>query len=472
MDHVSHKALCEHLWAQGQLSYKLDSLQVSISDSVERASSSTKQICILSSRQIGKSFWALVFALEYLIRNPGSIVRVIAPTEDKAHEIIEDNLLPILADAPAGFVTSLVSQKRWYLANGSSLRMGALERRYVNKNRGGNASVIIYEECGFVTSDDFTYARDSVLGPQLLRSNGLEIFVSSPSEDPEHALHNVIMPACEALGTLYRYTIYDSPSLSQMQINQAIERSGGEDSEAFQREYMAMIVRSKGLMVIPRINQAQAFVGSELPPTYLWHRLCITCDWGGVRDKTVWLLHWHEPNTDIYYFLDEIMFEPNITTDVIAAPVVEWIERYRITAGNIWADVHGQTRIDLYKNLGLDVKIPPKNDWLSAVNTMQAKFAMNKVRVHERCEFLKKSILGGTFNPTRTDFARNAALGHMDGCAALMYALRTSTLAENKNMSNHLDEGLIEMAEGFKTFGNFRKIDPNKEARFKRIMDL
>ena len=169
------------LWSEGDLEYKMDPLQKIISDTVRRDFANTKKICILSSRQIGKSYWVMCFALEYLIRNPGTICRVIAPTKDKCEEIVEDNLNAIVQDVPPGIIVRSTSKNRWNLFNKSSLRLGALERQFVDKNRGGNASLIIYEECGFVTGDDFNYGVNSVIGPQLLRSKGHEIFTQLPS---------------------------------------------------------------------------------------------------------------------------------------------------------------------------------------------------------------------------------------------------------------------------------------------------
>ncbi len=452
---LEQKDLNAFLWHQGELSYKLDSLQQRIDFTVSEHYSRAKQICVLSSRQIGKSYWALVFALSYLLKNPGSIVRLLAPTNKKAYEVIEDNLYPILADCPPGLVQSERSRMRFTMHNGSSLRIGALERQYVDANRSGNAKIVIYEECGFVKGDEFNYARRSVLGPQLIRSNGHEIFVSSPSEDPEHPLHNEIMPACDILGTLFRYTVYDSPSLTQTQIDQAAERSGGEDSDDFQREYMAKIVRSTTLMVVPKINERETFVPSTCPP-YMHHRLCITADWGGVRDKTVVLLHYWEPRTDMYYFLDEQLYNPNTTTNVIAEGIKRWVEEYKMN--NVWADVHGQTKIDLAASLKLDVQLPPKNDWLSGVNTMAAKFALNKVRIDPKCVFLRKSILGGMFNKTRSDFERSDALGHMDGCAAAMYAIKTAHFAPDHMFKpdQQQKQAMEKIAKPFRTFGNFR----------------
>jgi hypothetical protein len=453
---LENKHLYSYLWIQGELSFKLDELQRRIDDTVRSNYSRTKQICVLSSRQIGKSYWALTFALSYLLRNPGSIVRLLAPTNKKAYEVIEDNLYPIIADCPQGLITGDRSRLRWNFSNGSSLRIGALERQYVDANRSGNAKLVIYEECGFVRGDEFNYARRSVLGPQLIRSNGHEIFVSSPSEDPEHPLHNEIMPTCDILGTLFRYTVYDSPSLTQSQIDQAAERSGGYESDDFKREYLAQIVRSTTLMVVPKIDERLTFGNWEIPRGFE-HRLCLTADWGGVRDKTVCLLHWYEPRTDLYFFIDELVYGPNTTTNVIGEDMKRWIKQYNLKC--VFADVPGQLKIDLASMFNLDVQIPPKNDWLSGVNTMAAKFALNKVRVDNKCVFLRKSILGGMFNKTRSDFERSIDLGHMDGCAAAMYAFRTAQLAPDYTFlpDTKQQQAMQKIAAPFKTFGNFRK---------------
>jgi hypothetical protein len=59
--------------------------------------------------------------------------------------------------------------------------LGVLERANVDSLRGGNANLVICEEGGFVSSDDYDYALRSVIGPQLLRSGGQLIHVTTPS---------------------------------------------------------------------------------------------------------------------------------------------------------------------------------------------------------------------------------------------------------------------------------------------------
>lgn len=461
---VSSLALSHFLWEQGQLSYKLDTLQTGINNTVLAAYPRAKQICVLSSRQIGKSFWALVFALEYLIKNPGSIVRILAPTKIKAYELIEDNLLPIMADCPPNFIKKQKTQLRWNIvANNSSLRIGPLESAHVDTNRSGNAKLVIYEECGFISGDEFNYARQSVIGPQLLRSNGHEIFVTSPSRDPEHPLHNIVLPECDTLGTLFRYTVYDSPSLTREQIDEAIRRSGGVESDDFQREYLAKIIRSASLMVIPRLDERLTFGRWEIPPE-MRPRVTCTGDWGGVKDMTVFLLHFYEPMNDLIYIVDEIVFPPNTVTDKIAAPLKEWIKKHSL--GQLWADVPGQLAIDLSHMFGITVGLPPKNDWVSGVNTMAARFAMNKMRIDkEHCPFLYRSIMGGTFNKHRSDFERSSVLGHCDALAAMLYAIRvtnhTDDFVTNYSPSETIVSEDVKEAMSTRVFGSFK--DKSKE---------
>lgn len=422
--------ITDELWRRGDLSYKLDSLQKDMRQKIYAADA--KIASILSSRQIGKSYTASVMALEQCIQNPGIIVRIVAPTLKQCADIVSDNLAPICLDAPAGFIQRSKSEYRWTVNGTSSLRLGALERAHVDSNRGGNASIVIYEECGFVTGDDFTYGVNSVLGPQLLRSNGREWYISSPSEDPEHPLHVDILAQCELLETLFRYTVYDSPSITPEMIKEAIRRCGGEDTEAFLREYMAQIIRSAQVVVVPGYDD-NAHVAQFHWPIHSHPQ--VTIDFGGTRDKTVALLHYYNFLADRTEIVDERVFEPNTETDTIVAGCFEmerqvpdghWFSREAGMRVNRVADAPGQVQVDLGAR-GYQTAMPIKLDWQAGVNGMAVDVKQSKVLIHPRCKFLRLSLKSGSFNKQRNDFARTKALGHMDGLAALMYALRSQS---------------------------------------------
>jgi hypothetical protein len=424
-DEQLNNRVIEHLltlysWKNGTLEWKLDTLQQEITSKL--LSLNTKKICILSSRQIGKSYWACVFILIYLIKNPGKIARIVAPTLKQCNDIVNDNLSKILEDCPKGIIKRKRSAYRWDLSNGSSLRLGSMDRANSDSNRGGNASLILYEECGFVNAEAFNYCINSVLAPQLLRSKGVQIFVSTPSEDTEHPLHTVIAEQCKLLGSFFKFTVFDSPSIEKEMIDEAVDRCGGINTESFRREYMAEIVRSSTLSVIPSFDESKHV---RLMPVDVTFRLVISIDWGGVRDFTALIVHTYVQRQDLDIILDELYFEPNTSTKIIADAIKEIISKYKNNViDNIIADVPGQIQVDLRESYGLDISAPNKVDWLSNVQHVASRFHLNKVVINPSCRFLIKSCKGALFNNQRTDFARIQGLGHCDAIAALMYGMK------------------------------------------------
>lgn len=485
-------AAAHYMWSRAHdLSYKLDALQLRIDNTIKNVPA--KKICILSSRQIGKSFWVCIYALWYLINNPGKIARIVAPTLKQCGDIVQDNLAKIILDAPPGMIEPKKSDYRWELQNGSSLRLGALERANVDGNRGGNASLVIYEECGFVKQDDFIYGVNSVLGPQLLRSQGWEIYVSSPSEDPDHPLHTQVLPECENLGTAFNYMVFESPSITREMIAEAMRRSGcafdmqfidgvynlpklsleavheaakrteAVLTEAFRREYLAEIIRPSTLMVVPAYREPVHVVSFQLP---LACHMTITIDWGGVRDLTAAILHTYDFHDDVDLVWDEMVWPANTSTDEIYNGLQVWEEVYRIESR--WGDVPGQLQVDLTNQFKYEINLPQKSDWKASVNNMAVRFATNKIKIHPRCKFIQKSCRAGMFNKNRTDFERTNDLGHCDGLAALMYAIRSQNREnpyglqgsrhDNVLITKRNDSEIVKLGDALnpKRFGSFR----------------
>ena len=460
--------IAQEAWKRGLLEYKLDSLQIRILNDVIKNNSN--KILILSSRQIGKSFWSCVYALMYLLKNKNTICRIIAPTLEQAYDIVDDNLSKILEDCPIDLVKRKKSSLRWDFSNGSSLRIGGLKRAHVDSSRGGNASLVIYEECGFVDADDFTYGTNSVLGPQLLRSAGREVYVTTPSANPDHPIHTKVLTECQINNSLYRYTIYDSPSISNHMIEEAVKRSGGVESEAFRREYLAQIIRSDSFMVVP-FDFYKHVRDFNLPQDYIWN---FTIDWGGVRDKSAGLLSTYDFNNNIFLIWDEIYWPSNTPTNIIVRDIKSFLSKHKVVLEYIYADVPGQISVDLANNYGLTVLAPHKSDWLAGVNNMAAIFHKESILIKPRCEFLIKTCYAGMFNKNRSDFARTDELGHCDALAALMYSIRsqdkTMPFEDERNLTINNNQFVVpeknENEDNLVTYSNFYK---TKKIKFRGI---
>jgi hypothetical protein len=423
---LTYQGVRHFLWRDGDLAWKLDTLQIQIKETIDK--SQAKSICILSSRRLGKSYLAVVIALEYCIRHPGSIVRILAPTLKQVSDIVQDNLAPISLDAPPDFITRSKSEYRWTVGS-STIRLGALERAHVDNNRGGNADLVIYEEGGFVNSEDYRYACESVIGPQLIRTSGREIHISSPSEDEHHHLHDSVAVRCEATGTLFKYTIYDSPSITPEQIQEAALRCGGYESEAWKREYLAQIIRSRTLMVVPEFDETRHVSEFSLPEHY---EAVLSIDLGGIKDK-------HAGSTIIWDFeharllvWEDFLLDPNTPTPLVIA------ESKRIEA-NIkwaasperWADIPGQTQIDWINEHNYMVRVPMKDDRDAQINALRILFSQDKIRIHPRCKALIGCLKSARYNDKRTDFERSELYGHADPLMALVYGNRMINKTRN-----------------------------------------
>lgn len=403
-------------WQTGNLTYKLHSGQKRIWKALQDATA--QEALLFISRQWGKSYLSACYALSYCLRHPNKIVRIAAPTLKQAQDIVSDNLAPICADAPSGLINPIKSAYRWQVGQ-SELRLGVLESAHVDSLRGGNASLVIAEEGGFVSSDDYEYALRSVIGPQLLRSGGQLIHVTTPSKEPEHFIHKEIYPRCALAGTKFEFDIYTNPQLTDEQIEKAKVLAGGEQSSAWRREYLVHIVRDDSAVCVPEFDESKHVFTDEPPEHAVWGYFA---DFGGIRDKTVSLLccwNFELARLEVH---DERHHEANTETDTIVQAMRDMGKPYKVRQS--YMDAPGQVLVDLRYKHNFEALLPHKDDFEAGINAVRLAVNQGKIMIHERCRFLIQTLRGATFNKNRTDFARTVALGHMDALAALVYANR------------------------------------------------
>lgn len=421
--------LIHELWFRGDLSYKLDLLQLKIKET----NADAKESLVLSSRQIGKSYEALVEAIEDCIKNPGIIVRFATDTYDHIQEIVEDNMTPICRDAPPGLVKQLKAAGRWRIGK-SSLRLGSLEKAHVDSNRGGNAYKVILEEGGFVKSEDYKYAVESVFGPQLIRSNGKIKHITTVSEDEDHYIHTEILPKCELTNSVSRYQVYDSPSISLAQIDEAAKLCGGKDTPTFRREYLAIIERNLQTVIVPMFNKERHVATNIMPSHCNW---ILAWDMGGSRDLDACNLLYFDYERAKVVVKKNLVWQPGTNTRQIVAELKDLEESLGICK---WGDDrktptelqsifrYGDGPAKLLLDVSVDEKyhivMPEKTNQPAAVNALDIAFSRDEIEIDPECVHLISSLTNGKWNKQRTDFERTKALGHFDSGMALVYAYR------------------------------------------------
>lgn len=407
----------------GELEWLLHDGQLKIASVINR--DDVNEALIFCSRQLGKSFFTLIYAIQHCTRlwkGKKPLVRIFCETEKQINDIVSDNMQLIQQLAPPGFIEQRVSDKRWRVGQGE-IRLGILSGAHSHGSRGGNATLIITEECSFSPSDTFKLAVQSVLSPQLLRSQGKLIHVTTPSDDENHYIHTTVLPKCELSDSFINLTIYDNPQLSDEQIIKAFEFIYDGSTEQWEREYLAKIVRSVSLAVIPEMPDDNLVNPDIVVPTHAYWLNAI--DFGGVRDKHGMLLTYWDFERAKLVIWNEALLPINTSTDEIKNAALELEKDAKFIDGFPLriTDAPGQVLVDL-RNDGFNVRFPDKEagSFEANINAIRLAVQRREIEIHPRCKLLIATLRHAKFNKQRTDFLRTEQLGHMDLLAALMYA--------------------------------------------------
>lgn len=405
------------------------------------------EFLVLCSRQLGKSFSSLLIAIIHCSKLYGKkrpMVRIFCETEKQIKEIVEDNMSIIQTILPPDFIKHTRSEKRFKVGYGE-IRIGLLAGARADSKRGGNATLVITEECAFSPSDTFKYAVDSVIGPQLLRSGGKLIHITTSSKDEIHYIHDVVQPKCDAKGTLINLTIYNNPQLTDKQIIDAFERCFDGTTETWEREYLCKVIRSTTLTVVPEFDES-VINKRDIPQFAYWQTVL---DFGGVRDKHGGLIGYHDFIRKKDVVCSERLLDINTSTSMIIKESQD-MEEILTTKGitvvrhHRFIDAPGQVRVDLNASSFLCSGVSKgEGSFEAGIMDIRSGFIDGTLEVWPECEMLIKSLRYGKLNDKRTDFERHKIFGHLDILAALMYFLRHLNrqnpipMYANLNQDNH-----------------------------------
>lgn len=424
----------EKLWQRGEMSFLLHAAQKQVYDKI--LTSNEQLHLFLGSRQFGKSFLSLALGFQH-VASPHTInklVKIAAGTLKATNDIVNDNMKFFIESAPPGHIKPTKSDKRYKVGTNGEIRLGMMERAHVDSLRGGNAGLYILEEAAAaVTSDDFEYAYKAVIIPQLLRSGGKIVIITTPSKNPDHYVHSVIQPQCEKKGTLYKATIFDNPQLTTEQIQNAINAYGGADTLDFRREYLCEVVRDGRSLITPAFSDVRHITNESYESVYAAN-CWIIGDTGGIRDKHVLQVWGHRITDNKKLIIAEVMFDSNTNTIVLGDMIKQLRTKYQIKPYHIFLDCHGQTQVDLNTLCDVSVTLPPKVDRDNAIMALNSAFFQDEIFINKSCEFTIKSLRSCMFNKTRTDFERTDELGHADAVMCAVYGLRVEKFIERSKI--------------------------------------
>lgn len=419
-------------WARGLLSWKLDSNQSEMYAWFQTAKVGNRVLVANASRQLGKSWFALVLCLEFAIQNPNSQIKYAAQTAKQVRKILKPHLRALLEDCPLELRPKLHSQDGEYrFPNGSVLTIAGCDRDNIETLRGQHAHLAVVDEGGAI--DDLEYVVDGVLVPQTLNTNGRVLIISTPASSPGHAFKNYCDKA-EEDGALIERTIYDNPRISPETIEELKKASGGEHGTTWLREYMVQHVTDSEAAVLPEATRERlkATTLKLLHPGDLSYRprhftTLIWMDPGWSPDfcGVLWAI-WD-------FYGARIIVEDEFIMRRMDTAMVGSVLRKR--TDDLWgknhfpyqavSDLDGRLLADLAKQ-GWNFVPTQKDNLDQAINHCRLSISGQNIPVftHPRVTGFRRQCENATWNKTRTKFTRNQLDGHYDLVSAFIYGRR------------------------------------------------
>jgi hypothetical protein len=445
---ISKSAARDELWRRGSISlFKLDPAQKDFNDKVRE--SNEKIIVILSSRRLGKTFWAICLAIETCLRKPNAVVKFLAPTKLMINDIIDKMMPIILEDCPDQLKPLHQKSKHAFkFHNGSRLEMAGTDSGHAEKLRGGFADLCIVDEAGFC--NDLTNTVRSVLIPTTTNTRGKIILLSTPPKDLEHDFIKFIEEA-DIKGVLIKKTIFENPRVLKEEIDEILAAyPGGLSNPDFRREYLCEILKDEQRSVLPEFTEElekQITLAVDKPPFYDYYE---AMDLGG-KDLTVVLFTYFDFKNARVVVEDEVVIDFQIKDNNIKKLVQEILQKEKehysdplvhevrkpfmrvsdinyIVLKEILEASHNQISFSNTR----------KDDKLSAINNLRIMLADKRIIIHPRCKTLLRHLRNVKWSKNNKSlFDRSIDNGHYDAVDALIYLIRTIVYGKNPYPSNY-----------------------------------
>lgn len=470
------KAALFEAWKRGLLNYKLDPFQKELVETIKKTED--KVTVVLSSRRLGKSFFATVLAIQQCLSKPNSIVKYLAPTKLMVNTYLRPLFREILSDCPEEFAPSMVkNQFTYYFKNGSEIQLAGSDGGHAEKLRGSFADLCIVDEAAFCS--DLENVVRSILIPTTMNTKGKILLLSTPPKDLEHDFLKFVEEA-DLKGTLIKKTIYDNPRITQEEIDSIIAAypKGIHDPD-FRREYFCEIVRDSSMLIVPEFTdeiEREIVRDWPRPP----HFDCYESMDIGFHDMTVILFGYFDFRAAKLIIEDELVFQG---TEVHIPKLVKKIQDKE---ADLWTDIYINVvktphsrisdinyivtqEIAVASNYKINFTPTRKDDKEAAINTVRVMIDAKKIIINPKCKTLVRHIKHAKWSgrKDRKEFARGEDGSHFDALDALIYFCRNVDLTRNPYPRN-FGQGLRQ-PDSYMTPSYFNKSDSPQIETFKKI---
>lgn len=433
-------------WTKGILSYKLRKEQIPIHQGMWQAiKGKESSYTVLCSRQLGKSFTALIVAFEYCIRNPGTRVPFAIPVANNYEEMYVGSINSIIADCPKDCLPEHNTTKKTIsFPNGSHIKISGVEGENYISLRGAPAGLVIVDESGFMTK--LKSVIDQVLFPMTTTTGGTIVQMTTPPPTLDHDFIKYY-ERDKRENRLSSFTIFES-GLDQSLIDRIIDKYKTPDhptgltNPVFRREYNCEFVADDASLIIPEWLAVKELCTKvePIPHYYNFYHRYAGMDLGFSQDQTACLFGYYNfEEAKLVIQKEFVDYGYKYTTENLSKALRE-IEK------EIWGeDVKPYLRIADCNNLQmlLDMTSTYHYSWTAVrktktpdsgltdtkqgilngmVNKVRVMVSQGKIIIDPSCKQLLGCLEYGTWD--ENVFAKSPNFGHQDALAALIYLVK------------------------------------------------
>lgn len=427
----------ELLWRESEVSWLLHSGQQSLYKSYQDCKE--KIVVWNCSRRFGKSFTLCVLAIETCLKTPYSIVKYCCAKQIDAKGIIRPLIREITRTCPKELRPVYKTQERAYVfANGSRIELSGLDGGRAESIRGGSCHLAIVDEAGIV--GDLKYIIRAIILPTTTTTKGKIVLASTPPKTPGHSFIIDFLNRARIQGNLVTKTVFDNPTIDQVELEKIIEECGGIDSSDFKREYLCQIMVDTEYAIVPEFTEeVKAKIVQEWPkPAFYDSYVAMDI---GMKDLTVVLFSYFDFRNNKLIIEDEFVINgqkfntktlaegikqkednnfTNSMTGEFRPPYIRVSDNNLIVIKDLW-DLHG-----------LRFLPTRKDDADAALNVLRNYIQDEKIIIHPRCKTLIYHLETGVWNKNKTSYERSSAdKGHFDAIDSLKYLIRNVKFNKN-----------------------------------------
>lgn len=439
-DKVTLEKATKTLWRKSMLSWKLDKAQKDMYDSYHNRTTDLV-VWVVCRQAIGKSYCANLIAIEEALRKPNLRIAYISPQKSQTRDVVEKNTLNILQDCPENLRPKWDTMRSmWVFKNGSMIKVAGIDGGHIESLRGQTFDIVMVDEAGFPSAEEFVYAMESVVFPTMTRAaRPIMLMFSTPPVNYDHPF-NDYWDRAQLSNSLVFKTLYDSCQ-TKAQI-QSIEDRLGKDSIGFRREYMCERLADTTKLVVPEANKekmVEIVKEWQRPPFF---KTYVSADYG-VMDLNAILFGYYDFRASKLIIEDELLLKgEEYDTDKMAKVILAkekelWNTEFPPAR---YCDNNLQIIRDFANMNNLIFLASGKDGKQAAVNEVRMRVNNSEIIINPKCVNLINHLQNAVWDKKRQSF-RRALDHHYDFLDALIYMVRNVDYNHNPYPAGYMMQG-------------------------------